>query len=226
MQGRISGILVLVILRALGALIAFSYYENARNLNNTAQRFIDRARDDALDMTSNFLEPVAATLRLVAAVAAARPDFFRTEESRNTLYEALISAPQIDAVYTSFDDGYHRVVTRMDEDRRRSDQRIPPRANWHSSYIDDYASGAQRARHRTFFEKCPEPIGGYSERTKADGPARPPYQGARRNVGLSSTDPIINPDTRYPVISLGYPIRVHRRFLRPVSARIPLHALS
>jgi len=37
----------------------------------------------------------------------------------NTLYEALISAPQIDAVYTSFDDGYHRVVTRMDEDRRR-----------------------------------------------------------------------------------------------------------
>jgi len=126
LQVSISAIFALLILPALGALIAFSYYENARNLNNTAQRFIDRARDDALDMTSNFLEPVAATLRLVAAVAAARPDFFRTEESRNTLYEALISAPQIDAVYTSFDDGYHRVVTRMDEDRRRSDPRIPP----------------------------------------------------------------------------------------------------
>jgi adenylate cyclase len=119
-------------------------------------------------MASNPLEPVAATIRLVAEMAGARPEFFRTEESRNTLYEALISAPQIDAVYTSFDDGYHRVVTRIDEDRRRSDPRIPPRANWHSSYIDDYASGAHRARHRKFFEKWPEPIGGYTEESKAD----------------------------------------------------------
>ena len=195
----------LLILPALGAVIAFSYYENARNLTNVSQRFIDRARDDAVDMASNFLEPVAATIRLVAAVAAARPEFFRTEESRNTLYEALISAPQIDAVYTSFDDGYHRVVTRMDEDRRRSDPRIPARANWHSSYIDDYASGAQRARHRRFFEKWPEPIGGYTEPSKADVPAMAQYQGARQNVGLAITDPIINPDTGYPVISIGLP---------------------
>jgi hypothetical protein len=105
LQLGISAIFALLILPALGAVIAFSYYENARNLTNVSQRFIDRARDDALDMASNFFEPVAATIRLVAEVATASPEFFRTEESRNTLYQALISAPQIDAVYTSFDDG-------------------------------------------------------------------------------------------------------------------------
>jgi class 3 adenylate cyclase len=226
LQISISAIFALLILPALGALIAFSYYENARNLNNTAQRFIDRARDDAVDMTSNFLEPVAATIRLVAAVATARPEFFRTEESRNTLYEALISAPQIDAVYTSFDDGYHRVVTRMDEDRRRSNPRIPPRANWHSSYIDDYMAGAQRARHRTFFEKWPEPIGGYSEDTKFDVRTLPHYQAARLRMGLAITDPVINPDTGYAVISMAYPIRFDGQFVGAASANITLGVLS
>jgi hypothetical protein len=56
----------------LGVVIAFSYYENARNLTNVSQRFMDRARDDAIDMVSNLLEPVAATIRLVAEVATAR----------------------------------------------------------------------------------------------------------------------------------------------------------
>jgi class 3 adenylate cyclase len=226
LQLSISAVFALLILPALGAVIAFSYYENARNLNDVSQRFIDRARDDAIDKTLNFLEPVAATIRLVAEMASAKPDFFRTEESRNTLYEALISAPQIDAVYTSFDDGYHRVVTRMDEDRRRTDSRIPPRANWHSSYIDAYESGAQRQRHRTFFEKWPEPIGGFSEDTTADVPAMPQYQAARRNLGLAITDPIINPDTGYPVISMGYPIRVDGQFIGVVSANITMDVLS
>jgi adenylate cyclase len=226
LQISISAVFALLILPALGLVIAFSYYENARNLANVSQRFMDRARDDAIGMASNLLEPVAATLRLVAEVASARPEFFRAENSRNTLYEALISAPQIDAVYTSFDDGYHRVVTRMDEDRRRSDPRIPPRANWHSSYIDDYSAGTQRARHRRFFEKWPEPIGGYTEETTADVPAMPQYQGAKKNVGVAITDPIINPDTGYPVISMGYPIRVDGRFVGVASANITLDVLS
>jgi len=93
LQFSISAIFALLILPALGAIIAFSYYENVRNLDNVAQRSIDRARDDAIRMGSDFFEPVAATIRLVAEVATAHPEFFRTEESRDTLYAALISAP-------------------------------------------------------------------------------------------------------------------------------------
>lgn len=105
LQLSISAVFALLILLALGAVIAFSYYENARNLTGVAQRAIDRARDDASATVVNFFEPVAGTIRLVAEVATMNPDFFRTEDSRNILYEALISAPQIDAVHTSFEDG-------------------------------------------------------------------------------------------------------------------------
>src|SRR6185369_12733490 len=96
LQLSISGVFALLILPALGAVIAFSYYENARNLTSVSKRFIDRARDDALDLVSEFLDPVGATLRIVSAVASTSPERFRAEESRNILYEALTSAPQID----------------------------------------------------------------------------------------------------------------------------------
>ena len=226
LQLSISGVFALLILPALGAVIAFSYYENARNLTSVSKRFIDRARDDALDLVSEFLDPVGATLRIVSAVASTSPERFRAEESRNILYEALTSAPQIDAVYTSFDDGYHRVVTRMDEDRRRTDPRIPALANWHSSYIDPIAPGTQRMRHRTFFQKWPEPIGNYSEDSKFDVQALPHYRAARLHNGLVLTDPVINPDTGYPVISMAYPISVEGRFVGAASANMTLGVLS
>ena len=226
LQVSISAIFALLILPALGAVIAFSYYENVRNLNDVAQRSIDRTRDDAIRMGSDFFEPVAATIRLVAEVATAHPEFFRTEESRDTLYAALISAPQIDAVYTSFEDGYHRVVTRMDEDRRRSNSRIPALANWHSSYIDAYAAGAERARHRKFFEKWPDVIGGFTEPTTFKVQALPHYNAAHEHTGFAITEPIINPDTGYPIISMAYPIRIDGKFGGAASANITLNEMS
>jgi adenylate cyclase len=72
---------------------------------------------------------VAGTLRVISEVAAADPGFFRTEKSRDVLYRAVTSAAEIDAAYVSFEDGYHRVVTRIDDDRRRSDPKIPATAN-------------------------------------------------------------------------------------------------
>lgn len=107
LQISISAIFALLILPALAAVIGFSYSENARNLHELSQHFMDRTRAGAIDMASNLLALVAAILRLVAEVATDRPGFHRADESRNILYEALTSAPQIDAVYASFDDGYH-----------------------------------------------------------------------------------------------------------------------
>jgi hypothetical protein len=227
LQVSISAIFALLILPALGAVIAFSYYENARNLTNVSQRFIDRARDDAVEMSRNLLEPVGATLRLVAAAEQATPGFFHSDESANLLYQALVSAPQIDAVYASFENGYHRVVTHIDDDRRRSDPRIPANANWHMSFIDDFTTGADRQRHRTFYETWPTSIGGYSVVTTLDvRMAAPQYQLARQSMALAVSDPFINPDTGYPVLALGYPIRVEENFVGVASAQITLNGLS
>src|SRR5258708_31826115 len=84
LQFSISAIFALLILPALGAVIAFSYYENVRNLNNVARRSIDRARDDAIAMGADFFEPVAATLRLVAGGSTPRPPVFPTQANRDT----------------------------------------------------------------------------------------------------------------------------------------------
>jgi hypothetical protein len=144
----------------LMSILLYSYIENSKNLTSMLHTALTQARDDSVEVTTSLLGPVASTLRLVAEIAASNPGYFRTEESRAVLYRALTSADQIDAVYTSFEDGYHRVVTRIDEDRHRSDFRIPANANWHSSYIDPYTNdvtpGAKRWRHRTFFEIWPQ----------------------------------------------------------------------
>ena len=128
LQVSISAIFAILVVPTLGAVIAFSYYSNLNSLQATSEKFIERASGDTEAMTSALLNPVAAVLQLLAATAGSNPAGFRAEESRNVLFAALTSSIQIDAIYTSFEDGYHRVVTRIDEDRRRSDAQIPPNA--------------------------------------------------------------------------------------------------
>ncbi|MEA2918427.1 MAG: adenylate cyclase [Bradyrhizobium sp.] len=221
-------VFALLILPALAIVIGFSFYENVRNLTALSNRFIDRASQDAGEMSGNLLQPVAEALRLMAGAEETTPGFFRSEESSDFLYDALISAPQIDAVYTTFENGFHRVVTRVDDDRRRSDPRIPANAKWHMSFIDDFSAGADRKRHRTFYETWPTPVGGYSI-DAANNDLRttlPHYQLVRQRLALAVTDPFINPDTGHPVIALGYPILVKDNFVGVTSAHITFRGLS
>ena len=207
LQASITMLFALLILPALAIVIGFSFHENVRNLTALSNRFIDQASQDAGEMSGNLLQPVAEALRLMAGAEETTPGFFRSEESSNFLYDALISAPQIDAVNTTFENGFHRVVTRVDDDRRRSDPRIPANAKWHMNFIDDFSAGADRKRHRTFYETWPTPVGGYSINA-ANNDLRttlPQYQLVRRSLALAVTDPFINPDTGHPVIALGFP---------------------
>jgi len=107
-------------------------------------------------------------LRFLAELASVDPGYFRTEQSRDLLYRALTSAAYIDAAYVSFEDGYHRVVTRIDEDRRHADPKIPATANWHSSYIDAISYALSRVRHRKFFDIWPQEVGAYDVATDTD----------------------------------------------------------
>ena len=150
-------------------ILLFNYHANSVVITSTLKDQVAKTNQASIDSTENLIQPVASTLRLLAAAAAADPAYFRSEESRDFVYQALTSAPQIDAAYVSFEDGYHRVVTRVDDDRRRSDPKIPPTANWHSSYIDDFSAGKNRARHRTFLDTWPHDVGGgYSVPTTMD----------------------------------------------------------
>jgi adenylate cyclase len=207
-------------------ILAFNYSRTSAVIIAHLDEQVAKARLVTLESAQALILPVASTLRLLAQIAVSDPKVFRTEQSRELLYRALTSAEQIDAIYVSFEDGYHRVVTRIDENRRRSDPKIPRTAQWHSSYIDGFAAGPSRRRHRTFFDTWPHVVGAYDVGSTVDIRTLPHYMAAKGNRSLAVTDVSINPDTGFPVISLGFPISHDGAFLGFAGANITVDVLS
>jgi class 3 adenylate cyclase/ABC-type nitrate/sulfonate/bicarbonate transport system substrate-binding protein len=207
-------------------ILIYNYSKNSAAMVSILNEAVVQTSNASVERTETLIENTEGPLRFLAEVAAADPGYFRTEQSRDLLYRALISATYIDAVYVSFDDGYHRVVTRIDEDRRRSDPDIPATANWHSSYIEAITFALRRTRHRTFFDLWPHEVGGYSGVTETDIRILPGYQSAKITGTLAVTEPSINPDTGFPVLSLRVPIFHGVDFLGCASANITVGVLS
>jgi len=207
-------------------ILVYNYTRTSAAIIATLYEQVAKTRLATIDSANNLIQPVASTVRLIAEVAASEPSFFKTEASRELLYRALISADQIDAIYVSFEDGYHRVVTRMDDRRRRSDPRIPPTANWHSSYIDAYSAGTKRRRHRTFFDTWPHVVGEYAVPGTTGPWATPHYQAAKATGSLVVTGLSINPDTGSPVLFVAFPILREGRFIGFACANITVDILS
>lgn len=93
-------------------ILVYNYNRTSAAIIATLHEQVAKTRTATIDSAQNLIQPVASTLRLLAGMVASDPFLFRTEQSRESLYRALTSAEQIDAVYVSFEDGYHRVVTR------------------------------------------------------------------------------------------------------------------
>jgi class 3 adenylate cyclase/ABC-type nitrate/sulfonate/bicarbonate transport system substrate-binding protein len=222
----ISFLFICLTIPALIFILLYNHHTNSASITATLRDSVDRTNRASIENIENFIQPIAGALRILAAAAAVDPSVFRTEPSREFLYGALTAAPQIDAVYVSFDDGYHRVVTRIDDDRRRSDPLIPPSANWHSSYVDDFSAGTKRGRHRTFFDTWPRAVGQYSTPSTLDVRTLAGYAEARESGSLVITEATINPDTGSPIISLRYPIERNGKFIGCASANVTMDILS
>jgi adenylate cyclase len=138
----------------------------------------------------------------------------------------LTTADEIDAAFVSFEDGYHRAVTRIDDDRRRSDPRIPRTANWHSNFIDDFSLGENRSRHRTFFDTWGHVVGEYAVPTTTDYRMTSGYPEAKDTRALAVTQPQVNVDTGYPIINLRVPVFLAGGFIGTAGASITLNVLS
>ncbi len=221
-----SGLFVLLSIPTLIFILLYNYEQNAAAINATLNDVVAKTKQASIEDAENLINPVAATLTLLATVAAENPEGFKKEESRNLLYQALTSARQIDAIYVSFEDGYHRVVTRIDDDRRRSDPQIPPSANWHSSYIDSFSGSPRRVRHRTFFDTWPHLVGNYDVEQIMDIRTLRGYQAAKDTRSLIVEEPSLNPDTGYPVIFVRFPIVRNEAFIGCATANITLDILS
>jgi adenylate cyclase len=222
----IAGLFVCLSIPVLIFILIYNYQRNSAAMVEILRADVDKGRTASIENMDNMIQRVADVLRLLADMAAAKPEFFRTEQSRDMLYRVVTSSPEIDAAYVSFEDGYHRVVTRIDEDRRRTDPKIPAAASWHSSFIDDFSTGDQRARHRLFFDTWQHVIGGYDTATTLDVRTLAGYAAAKESGSVVVTEPTINPDTGYPVLSMRVPIIRDGEFLGCASANITLTILS
>ncbi|VIO75028.1 adenylate/guanylate cyclase domain-containing protein [Bradyrhizobium ivorense] len=223
----ISPLFVCLSIPILIFILAYNHQKNSETIISMLQEQIGKSRSATIASIENLMRGVGGILGLLAEAAAAQPAFFRTEESRDALYRVLTSSTQIDAAYVSFEDGYHRVVTRIDDDRKRSDPQIPVTANWHSSYIDAFSAGTDRRRHRTFFDTWPRVVGGYDVPSTLDVRKLPGYAAARESRTFYVTEPSINPDTGYPIISARYPIfRSNDEFIGCASVNITFDVLS
>jgi class 3 adenylate cyclase/ABC-type nitrate/sulfonate/bicarbonate transport system substrate-binding protein len=207
-------------------ILIYNYNKNSAGMVSILNEAVVQTSQAAVERTQDLIENTESSLRFLAEVAAADPNYFRTEQSRDLLYRALTSAAHTDAAYVSFEDGYHRVVTRIDENRRRADPRIPPTANWHSSYIDAITFALSRIRHRKFFDVWPHQVGEYNVATDTDMRLLPGYQAAKIARTLAVTEPSINPDTGFPVLSLRVPIYHGVDFIGCASANITVDVLS
>jgi class 3 adenylate cyclase/ABC-type nitrate/sulfonate/bicarbonate transport system substrate-binding protein len=207
-------------------ILIYNYNKNSAGMVSILNEAVAQTSRAGVERTQDLIENTESPLRFLAELASADPGYFRTEQSRDLLYRALTSAAHIDAVYVSFEDGYHRVVTRIDEDRRRADPRIPATANWHSSYIDAITFALQRTRHRKFFDIWPHEVGSYDVVTDTDIRILPGYQAAKTTRTLAVTEPSINPDTGFPIISLRIPFFRGVEFLGCASANITVDVLS
>jgi len=221
-----SALFVCLSIPVLIFILVYNYQRNSATIISILDESVTKTSRAGMESALSLVGEVEIPLRLLAEVAAGNLGYFRTEDSANLLYRALTSAEQIDAIYVSFEDGYHRVVTRIDADRRRSDPRIPALANWHSSYIDAITSGPARTRHRKFSDVWPRLVGQYDVPTDLDIRTLPGYAAARDTASLAVTDPSINPDTGFPIISLRVPIFGPSGFLGCASANVTMDGLS
>jgi len=221
-----AGFFVCLSIPILIFILAYNYYRNSEAIIATLHEDVAKTSRASKENVEAMIGGVAATLRLLAQVTAADPAFFRSDRSNDVLYRALTTADEIDAAFVSFEDGYHRAVTRIDDDRRRSDQRISRTANWHANFIDDFSLGENRSRHRTFFDTWGHIIGEYAVPTTTDYRTTSGYPEAKDRRNLAVTQPQINVDTGYPIINLRVPILHGGTFIGTAGASITLNVLS
>jgi adenylate cyclase len=207
-------------------ILAYSYYRNSEAMLATLKDQVAKTRQASIENVEGMIRGVAGPLRVLAEVTAADPEFFRTEKSGHVLFRVLTSAEEIDAAFVSFENGYHRAVTRIDDDRRRSDPKIPPTANWHMNFIDDFSAGENRSRHRTFFDTWGHVVGEYAVATTVDYRTISGYPAVKASGALVVADPEINSDTGYPIININFPVIRNGVFIGRAGASITLDVLT
>ena len=205
----------------LTVVLYFNYTRTEAVIFRTLEEQFNKTSKHSVQSVTQLLSQSKTTMSLVANSIILNPESIKTENINSILWRGLQESSQLDALYVSLEDGYHRVVTRVDEARRKSDAEVPANARWHASHIDSFDAGEHRARHLRFYRdwgKPPEKQ--YSVPTKLDIRTLKHYAQAKQTGKFAISKPSINPHTGGPVISLGWPIFLKQKYIGFIGANM------
>ena len=72
-------------------ILAYNYYRISEVMLATLKDDVAKARQGSIENVERLVENVSGTLRLLAAMVAVDPDFFRTDQSGSILFRTLTS---------------------------------------------------------------------------------------------------------------------------------------
>ena len=221
------GYLVLFVL-PLVCIVYYTFNLNREFALGTIEGTFESGLKQTVTSISEPLEISQGLMRVVSEVAANSQKMVRLEGFNFILKSALSSNKHLDAIYVSLEDGYHRVVTRVDAYRRNSDKGMPAKAEWTSSVIEPFAvAGIYRKRKIKYYAQWPLVISrGEQETNKLDIRALDHYVTAKEKQKLYIGPIVVNPHTGNKVISIGVPIMVDGKFTGMVGANININYIE
>src|SRR5262249_33960524 len=121
---RLGWVLVLAFIALsvipLGFILAYGYRSNQAAITKSLDEQLARETTRSIHQVAKLVDGAATSAEGLGAAVEADPATFHSEQGDSVIWRAIERAPQIDALYVSFEDGHHRVVTRIDADRRKS----------------------------------------------------------------------------------------------------------
>jgi hypothetical protein len=221
------GYLVLFVL-PLVCIVYYTFNLNREFALGTIEGTFESGLKQTVTSISEPLEISQGLMRVVSEVAANSQKMVRLEGFNFILKSALSSNKHLDAIYVSLEDGYHRVVTRVDAYRRNSDKGMPAKAEWTSSVIEPFAvAGVYRKRKIKYYAQWPLVISrGEQETNKLDIRALDHYVTAKEKQKLYIGPIVVNSHTGNKVISIGVPIMVDGKFTGMVGANININYIE
>lgn len=213
-------------LPVLALVLSLSYWRNIQSTKELLHDEEARAHETIERIVHVFFRSAVNNLEILAALSATQKNFFRSAESNNVLHTTLMWEKHIDHIYVTYEDGYVRGVSRINDERKHNDPNVPADAVWHSQTIEPVAGSKELMRHQTFYAAWPTSIKTMSEPSSYDARELPHYMGAKKTGHEFLSEPYSSPVSGLTIVSLAAPIMQGEQFTGAVSANIDTTRIS
>jgi adenylate cyclase len=216
---------VAMVLPVFAAAIWVGYVSNDRMARDTADKTVERSRLETIAQTEALLNPIASLVRVSSRLAAAQPDFYRSEKALAPMLEVLGHSANISSVYVGFADGSYRMALRVPKGLKIQNK-APPEGSQFASRVIDRRAGAKTQDHYAFLDAKQGTLGDLAVPAAYDPRVRPWFKDAVEKKDLVTSNPYIYATTGLPGITIAMPFYAGGQLAGVLAVDILLDSLS